>query len=229
MLWREDPQQSILFYNSQCCLTGWEALPVAQVDESLRVTFLPLIIQEMCKLCFGVERSVPGSWIVTGKQKGMRKGDKHGRWEIRGEPEFGGEHNIELGVIYIIPSKLLPCQDYTNEPNTTALEGSAHLHRPHTLVNTHTVYKGYKYIKCKTKATFTLSLIIFLNTNVYNHSSLWLYTIIIFWLQCIQSNVYNHNFLITVFTVSISHAFRIHFIVSYSPAMKGNCFSTHSL
>lgn len=137
MLWREDPQQSILFYNSHCCLTGWAALRLARVDESLRLACLPLIIQEMCKLCFGAERGVPGSRIVTGKQTGMRKGDKHGRWEIRREPVFGGEHNIELGVVYIIPSKLLPCQDYTNDPNTTALDDSAHFHRPHTLIHTH--------------------------------------------------------------------------------------------
>lgn len=29
-----------------------------------------------------------------------------------------GEHNTEIGVIYIIPSKPLPCQDYTNETHT---------------------------------------------------------------------------------------------------------------
>lgn len=211
MLWREDPQQSILFYNSHCCLTGWEALRVAQVDESLRLAFLPLIIQEMCKLCFGVERSVPGSRIVTGKQKGMRKGmrkgDKHGRWEIRGEPEFGGEHNIELGVVYIIPSKLLPCQDYTNEPNTTALDGSAHFHRPHTLVHIYCTKNTNPTNTLNTKQKLlllSLSLFIFLNTNVYNHSSfskqcVLVAIIIIFWLQCLQSRFLMHSESILLF------------------------------
>lgn len=139
---------------------------------------------------------MPGSWIVTGKQKGMRKGDKHGRWEIRGEPEFGGEHNIELGVIYIIPSKLLPCQDYTNEPNTTALDVSAHFYRPHMLAHTHRlyIYKSYKCIKYKTKATFTLSLLNFRNTNVYNHSSFSKQCVLVAIIIIFIYSVYSLNF-----------------------------------
>lgn len=50
-------------------------------------------------------------------------------------------------------------QDYTNEPNATALDSSVHFHRPHTLIRMHTVYtqntNPYKHIK---KATLTLSL-----------------------------------------------------------------------
>lgn len=149
------------------------------------IAFLPLIIQEMCKVCFGAERSAPGSRIVTGKHRGMRKGDKHGRWDGRLEESqsFWGEHNTEIGVIYIIPSKLLPCQDYTNETNTTALDGSAHFSIYH-----------------RTQIPPSFHLV---NINIHTHSS--------FSKQCVSCSNNNH-FLIIMFTVSISDALRIHFI-----------------
>lgn len=83
----------------------------------------------------------------------------------------------------------------------------------------------HSYTHMYTKNTNTLNtkqklLLLSLSYHFSEHKCIQ--SQLIFQTMCTSSN--NNHFLITVFTVSISHAFRIHSIVSSSPAKKGKWF-----